>query len=77
MTHDDYKPLLRYACERCNQCSRRLTWIEIAFGRVGDPVCGACLLKRERDNAQRQPPRPYKPLPAFPRGGKDTQFYVQ
>ena len=23
------------------------------------------------------PPRPYKPLPAFPRGGKDTQFFVQ
>lgn len=23
------------------------------------------------------PPATYKPLPAFPRGGKDTQFFVQ
>ena len=38
--------MTRYSCERCGDCGQGLTWIEIAFGRFADPVCGACLQKR-------------------------------
>lgn len=43
------KELLRYATERCRDCGRGLTWIEVAFGRAGDPVCGRCLMVRRGD----------------------------
>lgn len=36
----------RYTSERCGDCGKDLTWIEIAFGRIFDPVCGACLIRR-------------------------------
>lgn len=42
----------RHSCERCAECGRGLTWIEIAFGRLGDPVCGRCLIERRADQAQ-------------------------
>lgn len=32
--------------ERCATCGRALTWLEIAFGRFNDPVCGKCLGER-------------------------------
>jgi len=38
--------LERYPNNPCGDCGRGLTWIEIAFGRAFDPVCGACLIKR-------------------------------
>lgn len=39
--------LPRYHDVRCGDCGQGLTWIEIAFGRFLDPVCGPCLLSRQ------------------------------
>ena len=46
--------LPRYTSERCGDCGQGLTWIEIAFGRIADPVCGACLLKRRQWEAEQE-----------------------
>lgn len=46
--------LQRYACERCADCGRGLTWIEIAFGKFGDPVCGRCLQLRIAQHEREQ-----------------------
>jgi len=32
--------------ELCGDCGKPLTWIEIAFGTITDPVCGKCLKYR-------------------------------
>lgn len=44
--------LPRYSSVRCGDCGQGLTWIEIAFGRFFDPVCGACLLKRRTTHTE-------------------------
>lgn len=44
----------RYTCERCGDCGRGLTFIEIGFGRVNDPVCGRCLMKRQEWERQQE-----------------------
>ena len=41
--------LEQYSSERCGDCGQGLNWIEIAFGRVSDPICGKCLKKRKED----------------------------
>lgn len=38
----------RSTSERCGTCGYGLTWIEIAFGQIGDPVCGRCLKARRK-----------------------------
>jgi len=63
--------LTRYASERCGDCSRGLTWIEIAFGRFNDPVCGACLIKREQKAHLKSECDEYCP---YCREGKQTQI---
>ncbi len=48
----------RYTSERCGTCGQGLTWIEIAFGRFLDPVCGACLRLRPNQGLS-APPCPH------------------
>lgn len=38
--------------ERCGDCGKSLHWIEIAFGRFNDPVCGRCLIVRAQWEAE-------------------------
>ena len=44
--------MTRYTSEWCNDCGQGLTWIEIAFGRVADPVCGPCLQVRRDERPE-------------------------